>query len=610
MSKVVRSVKNVTKGYSQVEVKVRNATSNDPWGPVGSEMAEIAQITFNSSTDFYQVMDMLDKRLNDRGKNWRHVLKSLKVLDYCLHEGSELVVTWARKNIYIIKTLREFQHIDEDGRDVGQNVRMAAKELTSLIMDEERLRAERADRKSWKSRVTGIEEFPGGGHSSHLNEGSHRPPRGHEQRRTRRNEEEDLELRLALEASKNEAEEEKKRRERSTAVVGDDDDLAKAIKLSKEEEELRRKELDQTNADLLFGDVSAQPTVYQPTGNNQGYQQQGQVDWFGNLVDQTQQQPQNTGFLTNAYSQPTGMQPQPTGFQNGYGGYSGFPQQSQQYTAFDQLGGQQAQYMQPQQTSFNVNNPYGQFGGGFTGDINQQQQQQQQQIQQQQQQLQQQQQQQLQQDQNALQPGTHNPWAAKPQESLAPQPTGSNNPFAQGFNRPQATQKFAQPTLSTLAEQKTQSQFNNPSLNPPVSFSTPQPAQQQQQPPPPPQSQQQAPQKEMDPHAARLNALLATGEGQDTFGNVGNLRLPSQHTAPGTFVNSAGAGLNRINANATGNNPFLNSQFTGMPQQNRLMPAQTGPAGNFGANPYGSANPFGAQQQPNRQPGANNLIDL
>ena len=64
---------------------------------------------------------MLDKRLNDKGKNWRHVLKSLKVLDYCLHEGSELVVTWARKNIYIIKTLREFTYIDEDGRDVGNN---------------------------------------------------------------------------------------------------------------------------------------------------------------------------------------------------------------------------------------------------------------------------------------------------------------------------------------------------------------------------------------------------------------------------------------------------------------------------------------------------------
>ena len=62
---------------------------------------------------------MLDKRLNDKGKNWRHVLKSLKVLDYCLHQGSELVVTWARKNLYIIKTLREFQYVDDEGRDVG-----------------------------------------------------------------------------------------------------------------------------------------------------------------------------------------------------------------------------------------------------------------------------------------------------------------------------------------------------------------------------------------------------------------------------------------------------------------------------------------------------------
>ena len=89
-----------------------------------------------SSSDFYEVMDMLDKRLNDKGKNWRHVLKSLKVLDYCLHEGSELVVTWARKNIYIIKTLREFQYVDEDGRDVGvngeQDLHLALRDATNL----------------------------------------------------------------------------------------------------------------------------------------------------------------------------------------------------------------------------------------------------------------------------------------------------------------------------------------------------------------------------------------------------------------------------------------------------------------------------------------------
>jgi len=235
MSQMLRSVKNVTKGYSSVQVKVRNATSNDPWGPTGTDMADIAKITYNSSTDFYEVMDMLDKRLNDKGKNWRHVLKSLKVLDYCLHEGSELCVTWARKNIYIIRTLREFIYLDEEGRDVGQNIRVSAKELTSLIMDEERLRSERQNRHSWKSRVTGLEDMAGGDYDSE----SHSTPRKPRERPTNRvrTEDEDLEYRLALEASKNEAEEDARRRAMKNRGGEDDDDLAKALRLSKEEEE-------------------------------------------------------------------------------------------------------------------------------------------------------------------------------------------------------------------------------------------------------------------------------------------------------------------------------------------------------------------------------------
>jgi len=112
-------------------------------------MADIAKITYNSSTDFYEVMDMLDKRLNDKGKNWRHVLKSLKVLDYSLHEGSELVVTWARKNIYIIKTLREFIHVDEEGRDVGASSKLdmhrtSWNKLLTGAQFEPRLRSSRA----------------------------------------------------------------------------------------------------------------------------------------------------------------------------------------------------------------------------------------------------------------------------------------------------------------------------------------------------------------------------------------------------------------------------------------------------------------------------------
>ena len=39
--------KNYAKGFSDAQVKVREATSNDPWGPSGTIMNEIAQLTYN-----------------------------------------------------------------------------------------------------------------------------------------------------------------------------------------------------------------------------------------------------------------------------------------------------------------------------------------------------------------------------------------------------------------------------------------------------------------------------------------------------------------------------------------------------------------------------------
>ncbi|KAI8320195.1 epsin 2-like protein, partial [Martensiomyces pterosporus] len=112
--------KNYTKGYSDMQMKVREATSNDPGGPSGTLMNQIAQATFNQH-EFLEVMEMIDKRLNDKGKNWRHVFKALTLLDYCLHVGADQVVQYAVDNIYIVKTLREFQHIDDSGRDQGAN---------------------------------------------------------------------------------------------------------------------------------------------------------------------------------------------------------------------------------------------------------------------------------------------------------------------------------------------------------------------------------------------------------------------------------------------------------------------------------------------------------
>jgi len=531
---------------------------------------------------------MIDKRLNDKGKNWRHVLKALKVMDYCLHEGSELVVTWAKSNVFVIKTLREFQYIDEDGRDVGQNVRVAAKELTSLIMDEERLRAERTDRRTWKSRVTGLDEY--GPPQEHQRE--QQPAR--RQPRRQMTDEEDAEYKLAIEASKFQEEEDRRKRESRTVGGDDDDDLAKAIKLSREQEERRRRELEESNASSLFDDEPSQPSQpsqSQMTGFNQGYQQGSAVDFFANPIDQ-QAQAQPTGYMANAY---TGYQTQPTGYQNGFS--NGYGMQQPQPTGFDPYGQQQQQQLmaqptfQPQPTGYN---PYAQ-----------QQQQQQQQFQPQ-----------PTIQEPTLQPGSNNPWNSNNNTGmqtggLKPMPTGSNNPFAQqqqpqqtSFNR--LSPFSAQSTLGTLPEQKTLNTFSQQQ-----SYSTPSP-----QPAHQPLPQFQQPRKEVSEHEAKLNALLASGDGMDTFGNTGNLRIPAQHTAPGTFVNSAGAGLGRMTADATGNNPFLRQQFTGMPtvSYGQQMPAATGPAGmnmnGYGAQGQGTNNPFAGRQQGQQQGGQGDLISF
>lgn len=366
----------------------------------------------------------------------------------------------------------------------------------------------------------------------------HETPR---RRRPQREDEDDTEYRLALEASKAQEEEDRRRRE-GRRDPNEDDDLAKAIKLSKEEEEARRRALEDQNAQSLFDDTPAQP---QPTGWNQGYQQGTGVDFFGNPVEQFQAQP--TGYVSNAYTgfgvQPTGYQQ--NGFQNGFDPYG---QQQQQQQPF-----------QPQPTGYN---PYAQ-------------------------------QLQPQQTEPALQPGTNNPWATNNNQSqsltaLAPAKTGSNNPFAQqqqsAYTRPRAPYKV--PSLSTLnplPEQKTLTSFQHQQ----TSFT-----------PPPMPNQTLPPPKEMSDHEAKLNALLAGGEGQDTFGNVGQTRIPAQHTAPGTFVNSAGANLNKLTAEATGNNPFLRQQYTGMPSVTY--------------NGQSSSNPFGArpaQQQQSNQ-GGGDLIQF
>ncbi|CAI5675656.1 unnamed protein product [Oreochromis niloticus] len=263
-SSIRRQMKNMVNNYTEAEIKVREATSNDPWGPSSSLMAEIADLTFNVVA-FTEVMGMVWKRLNDHGKNWRHVYKALTLLDYLIKTGSERVARDCRDNIYSIQTLRDFQYLDRDGRDQGLNVREKAKQLVALLRDEEKLKKERTQALKTKTRMTGVTSslgssplpppYPGypiddGGRCrsspSSFRSSSSSPQLAPdlEQARPATSGEEELQLQLALAMSREESEKPVQRAPAAADLDMDEEtQLQLALSLSKEEhqqEELSR----------------------------------------------------------------------------------------------------------------------------------------------------------------------------------------------------------------------------------------------------------------------------------------------------------------------------------------------------------------------------------
>ncbi|XP_006973636.1 epsin-2 isoform X6 [Peromyscus maniculatus bairdii] len=253
-SSIRRQMKNIVNNYSEAEIKVREATSNDPWGPSSSLMTEIADLTYNVVA-FSEIMSMVWKRLNDHGKNWRHVYKALTLLDYLIKTGSERVAQQCRENIFAIQTLKDFQYIDRDGKDQGINVREKSKQLVALLKDEERLKAERVQALKTKERMaqvaTGVgsnqitfgrgssqpnlstsyseQEYgkAGGSPASYHGSTSPRVSSELEQARPQTSGEEELQLQLALAMSREVAEQEERLRR------GDDLRLQMALEESR-----------------------------------------------------------------------------------------------------------------------------------------------------------------------------------------------------------------------------------------------------------------------------------------------------------------------------------------------------------------------------------------
>lgn len=152
---ITDKVTNVVMNYTEVETKVREATNDDPWGPTGNQMQDLAQSTF-AYEHFPEVMGMLWKRMLHDKRNWRRTYKSLLVLGYLVKNGSERVVTSAREHIYDLRSLENYSFIDEQGKDQGVNVRQRVKDLIDFIQDDDRLREERKKAKKSKDKYIGM----------------------------------------------------------------------------------------------------------------------------------------------------------------------------------------------------------------------------------------------------------------------------------------------------------------------------------------------------------------------------------------------------------------------------------------------------------------------
>ncbi|XP_063819690.1 epsin-3 [Pseudophryne corroboree] len=247
-SSIRRQVKNIVHNYTDAEVKVREATSNDPWGPSTTLMAEIAQMT-HSAEVHPEVMVMVWRRLNDSGKNWRHVYKGLTLLDYLIKNGSNKVVQDCHENLIAVQTLKDFQFLDKDGKDYGINVREKAKQIVSLLKDEERVKQERAQAQTTRRRMSQVTSAIDSSHRLRYNEASDDSTLSPEleQVRPQSTGEEELQLQLALAMSREEAE---KKIVPSAPDEKEDLQLQAALNQSKEEYE-KEKQVHQGEISLI-----------------------------------------------------------------------------------------------------------------------------------------------------------------------------------------------------------------------------------------------------------------------------------------------------------------------------------------------------------------------
>ncbi|XP_039848970.1 clathrin interactor EPSIN 1-like isoform X3 [Panicum virgatum] len=139
----------------EIEQKVLDATSDEPWGPHLSDLADIARAT-KRYDECSMIMNALRQRLGDTGANWRHVYKALAVIEYLLANGTERAVDEITDNSSQIAKLTSFEYVESNGKDAGLNVRKKAETVLSIVDDREKLQQVREKAAASRDKYFGL----------------------------------------------------------------------------------------------------------------------------------------------------------------------------------------------------------------------------------------------------------------------------------------------------------------------------------------------------------------------------------------------------------------------------------------------------------------------
>ncbi|OAF65864.1 hypothetical protein A3Q56_06438 [Intoshia linei] len=135
-------MKDVYYKHTQLQKTLREITTNDDTAPVKQKYLMEMERASYTEENCTEIIVILESRLKDSGKKWRHVKKALDVLFHLLIFGGIRIRAHFQKKIDTIEHLTDFSLIINQ-KDVGQDVRKQVSEILQLLRDDSKLESER-----------------------------------------------------------------------------------------------------------------------------------------------------------------------------------------------------------------------------------------------------------------------------------------------------------------------------------------------------------------------------------------------------------------------------------------------------------------------------------